>query len=103
MQLRDAVEVEVVGEDAGVAAAGQLDQLGIDLVHVLRVLVRKLDRYPRVLLQDCQDLQAPTTAHAAGLVAVVGDALELVDHEARHDQACRTGSPMRRRRSCGRR
>ena len=86
VQLRHTVQVEVVGQDRGVAPVRQVDQLRVDGFHVMRVLVAQLHRDARVLLEHREDLQAAPAADATRLLAVIGDSLQLVNDEARHDQ-----------------
>ena len=86
VQLGDAVEVEIVGQDARVPVARQLDQLGVDRVDVGRVLIVAAQR-PRAGPSGARPGPRDRAGRGRGGSAHgVGDALQLVDDEARHDQ-----------------
>src|SRR5262249_52679922 len=89
LQLGDAVEVEIVGDDGGMPLAGELDQLGVHLGDVLGVGVGDLDLDHWLLLQALEDVQAAATAGAAHAVGGIGDVLELLQHEAGHHERAR--------------
>ena len=104
LQLGDAVEVEVVGEDhAGSALAGERDELGVDLGDSGDVVLDDLDRRARLLLHAVEDLEAAAAAVAAQRVRAVGDVLELVEHEPRHHERPEDEARTRRSRRSGRR
>ena len=86
LELGDAVEVEVVGQDHPAAPDGERDQLGIDLGDIGDVVLDDLDRRPRFLLHPVEDLETSAAAVAAQRVRAVGDVLELIEHEARDDE-----------------
>src|SRR5579859_2914083 len=86
LQLRDTIEVEVVGDDGTVPLPGQLDQLGVHLVNRFGIGVADLDRNGRFFLEPLQDLQAAPATLAAHTVGGIGDMLQLFEDEARHNQ-----------------
>ena len=86
LQLGDAVEVEVVGQDRPAARRGERDELGVDLGDVGDVVLDDLDRRRRFLLHPVEDLETAPAAVAAQRVGAVGDVLELVEDEARDDE-----------------
>ena len=65
------------------ASATSLASTASTLGHVL---VAQLEGDAVVLLEHGQDLQAAAAAAAAAGSRLVGDVLELAEHEARHDQ-----------------
>ena len=64
LELGDAVEVEVVGQDDPAAPLRQRDQLRVDLGDAGRLVVDDLDRRLRVLLHPVEDLEAAPAAVA---------------------------------------
>ena len=80
------------------ASVSEVDQLRVDRVDVARVLVAQLHGDARILLKHGKYFQAAPAADAPRLLTVIGDALQLVDHEPRHDERSVTGSLRRPRR-----
>src|SRR5690349_8499962 len=87
VKLRDAVEVVVVGQDAGATSARELDQLGVHRLDRRGILVAQLNGYPMILLENIEHLQTTSAANASRLVAVVGDVLQLGNDKARNHQS----------------
>ena len=86
LQLGDAVQVEIVREDHPAPGTRERDELGIDLGLGRDGVLDDLDRRARFLLHPVEDLEAPAAAVASEGVRAVGDVLQLIEHEARHDQ-----------------
>src|SRR2546423_4627201 len=84
LELRDPVEVVVIGHDGGVPLRGQLDQLHVDLSNVGYVFVDKVDVYQGVLLQHVEHLEPPPSPVSPQRVTGVGDVLQLGEDEMRH-------------------
>ena len=70
----------------GLAGARQRHQLGVHRLDLVGVLVGQLEVDTVVLLEHRQHLEAAATARAAAGLVVVGDVLELAQHETRHHQ-----------------
>ena len=68
------------------AFASQHHQLRVDLADLRKRILDDLHVHPRVLLEAGQDLQATPAAVAPEGVGVVGDPLELVEHDAGDDE-----------------
>jgi hypothetical protein len=85
-QLRDLVQIEVVGDDLPLQRARELDQLQIDLADVREVHVGDRHVDAGHLLDLLQDVQTATAAIALHRVGGVGNELKLLQHELRHDQ-----------------
>ena len=85
-QLRDLVEVEVVGHDAAEQRPRQLDQLQVDFLDLRKVEVGDDDLDARHLLDAMQDVEPAPAAVALERIGRVGDELQLLEHELRHDQ-----------------
>ena len=86
LELGDAVEVEVVGQDHPAARQRQRDELGVDLGDLGHVVLDDLDRGPGLLLHPVEDLQPAPATVAAQRIGAVGDVLELLEDEARDDE-----------------
>ena len=88
MKLGDLGEVVVVGEELRVERAGQLHELGIDLLFVGEIQFVNLHFDARVVADAFEQFEAATTALAAHRVGGVGDELKFVQHElGHHDDA----------------
>ena len=85
-QLRDLVEVEVVGDDLSCQRARQLDQLEIDFLDVGKIDVGDDHVHAGHLLDLLQDVEAAAAAIALHRVRRVGDELQFLQHELRNDQ-----------------
>src|SRR5262249_16697937 len=89
LQLSNLVEVEVIGHHAGAHGLGENDQALIDLVYVaqfLQVGLVHLKFNFGVVLHPLENVQPTPPAVALQLVGTVGDALQLLEDRARHDQ-----------------
>ena len=85
-QLGDLVEVEVVGDDLALQRARELDELEIDFLDVGKIGVRDDDVEAGHLLDALQDVEAAAAAVAAQRIGRIGDLLQLLQHELRHDE-----------------
>src|SRR5204862_4223674 len=87
-QLRDLVEIEVVGDDLPLQRARELDQLQIDFADVREVDVGDHHLDARHLLNLLQNVEAAAAAVALHRVARIGDELQFLQHELRnHERA----------------
>jgi hypothetical protein len=86
LQLGDAVEVEVVRQDHAAARQGEGDQLRVDLGDVLHRVVDDLDRGPGFLLHAASGSPGRAARVAPQRVGAVGDVLDLLEDEPRHDK-----------------
>ena len=78
----------MVSTDAAVTL-GERDQLGVHGLHVGHVLVAQVQVDAMVLLEDGEHVQAAPAPTPAGGIAVVGDVLQLPEHEPGHDERAR--------------
>ena len=85
-QLRDLVQVEVVGDDLALQRARQLDELEIHFLHVWEIRVRDDDIEAGHLLDALQDVETAAAAVAAQRIGRIGDLLQLLEHELRNDE-----------------
>ena len=76
-------EVDVVREQPELEPARERDELRVDLVDLGHLVVEHEDARRRLALEHLEDLEAALRA-ARALVVRVGEALQLVEHEARH-------------------
>src|SRR5262245_2506433 len=89
LQLANLVQVEVVGDDASADGLGQNDQALVHLRHFAelgQVGLVHVQINLRVGLHAFEDVQAPSSAVPLDLVSAVGNALQLLEYKARHDQ-----------------
>src|SRR5262249_24421267 len=85
-QLRDLVQIEVVGDDLAVQRARQLDQLQVDFADVREVHVGDRHLDADHLLDALQDVETAAAAVALQRVRRVGDQLQLLQHKLRDDE-----------------
>ena len=86
LDLGDAVQVEVVREDDPAAGSRHRHELGVHLRDLGVRLVGDLDRDAVLLLEAGDDLEAAAPARPPHRVRAVGDPLELLEHDPRHDE-----------------
>ena len=86
VQLRDFVEVEIVGDDLAIEHLGQFDELHIDFLDVREVLFHNLHGQQRHLLNPLQDVEAAAAAIAFHGIGRVGHQLQFAEHELRNHQ-----------------
>src|SRR5579884_323712 len=86
VQLRDLVQIEVVGNDLANIEARQLDQLHVDFADVGKVILDDLHLKLRQFLDALQDVQAAAAAVAFQGIGGIGDQLQLTQHELRDYQ-----------------
>src|SRR5882724_5833704 len=87
LELRDLVEVEVVGEDLGAFVEfGQFDQLEVNLADGGEIVFHDLHGDGGGLLDTLQDVEPAAPAVALERVTRVGDQLQLAQHELRDDE-----------------
>lgn len=86
MTLRHLVQVIVVRDQRRLALFRQLEQPGLHVLCVGEVGIVDLDGQPLGLLQGLDDVQSSAAAVALEQILTVGNGLELVEHEARHNQ-----------------
>ena len=82
----DAAEVGVVGEQAGALAAGEPDQLHVDGAGLGLVILEDFDFGKRMSAQVFEALEAAPAALAFDRVLGVGEQVEFIEHEPRHDE-----------------
>src|SRR6185436_562747 len=85
-QLRDLVQIEVVGDYLAVECSRQLDQLQIDLANLREVDVGDHHRDAGHLLDLLQDVEAAAAAVAFHRIGGIGDELQLLEDELRNHQ-----------------
>ena len=85
LEIGDPVQVEIRREDRATCRPREAHELTVDLGDPGHIDVAHLDRH-RPLLQRRQDLQTAPAAIAAKCVGRIGDALELIEDEARDDE-----------------
>ena len=85
-QLRDLVEVEIVGDDFAGVQLGQLDQLHVHFADVGEIVLHDLDVQLRHLLDSLQHVQPAPAAIALHGIGGIRHHLQLVQHELRDHQ-----------------
>src|SRR5262249_47909962 len=85
-QLRDLVQVEIVGDDLALERARELDQFQIDFADVGKVEIGDRDLDAGHLLDLLQDVETAAAAVALHRVGGIGDELQLLQDELRDDQ-----------------
>src|SRR5262249_55713055 len=94
-ELRDFVEIEIVGDDFGFDLPGELDKLVIDLAHVREFSFAYDDLVAALLfLQPLKYVESATPAVTFDRVGAVGDLLELAQHELRNHKRARKKSGL---------
>src|SRR5580693_5149245 len=83
LQLRDFVQIEVVGDDLAFVDFGQLDQLEIHFADGGEIVFHDLDLQRGHLLQALQNVKAAAAAVALQRVGGIGHELQLAQHELR--------------------
>src|SRR5690606_5647319 len=86
LQLRNLVEVEVVGQHLGPLQLGQPHQLGVDVGDVVEVVVDDPHGHLGLLLHPVEDVQAAAAAVTLEHVGGVGDVLQFLQDEAGNQQ-----------------
>src|SRR5665213_2671131 len=81
MQLRDLVQVEIVGHNLARVDLGQLNQLHIDFANVREVFFDDLDGQLRHFLDTLQDVETAPPAVALHRIGGIGHQLQLVQYE----------------------
>src|SRR5215204_4227698 len=85
-QLRNFVQVEIVGDDLALQRTRQLDQLQIDFAHVREVHVGDGDFHARHLLDLLQNIEPAPSAIALHRIRRIRHELQLFQNELRdHD------------------
>src|SRR5581483_1658784 len=85
-EVRDLVEVEIVGHDLAVVDVGEFDQLHIDFANLGKVFEHNLHFDIRHLLNALEDIEAAATAVALHGITRVRHHLQLVKNELRDDE-----------------
>src|SRR3984893_4141328 len=83
LQLRDFIEVEVVGDDLAFIQLGQFDELHIDFADAGEVIFHDLDLDRSRFLETLQDVEAAAAAIAFERVGGIGHQLQFAEHELR--------------------
>src|SRR5262249_30638920 len=89
LELRDLVQVKIVGDDTGSQHFGENHQPFINFLHLAQltqVRLVNLELDLGVALHSLEHIQAAPSAVSLHLVGAVGDVLQLLQYEARHDQ-----------------
>ena len=86
LQVRHAVQVEVVGQDGRTARPGQGDQLGVDVARLGRVVVTISTGVGPSFWSRARISRPAPAAGAPLRVGAVGDPLQLVEDEVRDHQ-----------------
>ena len=88
MQPGDFVEVVVTGDDLAFQVLGQEDELHIHrlAIHLWQLAIVDFQINVFVVSQAVENVQAPSAAGPPQLVRRIGDALQLGQHEPRHDE-----------------
>ena len=86
LNLGHAIEVIVVGEHGALQALGQRDELVVDFADFVHIHVGNAQGTAGVFLHPIENVQPPAAAVAAQRVRRIGDVLQLVQDEARHQQ-----------------
>ncbi len=84
LQLRDPVQVVIIGQHRTAQLLGQDHQLVIHVARALDIKVADPERDARFLLQAVQDVQPAPAALALEPVGRIGDVLQLGQDERRH-------------------
>src|SRR5687768_6288369 len=94
LELGDALKVGVDGQQPDLEPASEGDELGVDLLDLYDFVVEDVHVDVGLALQRAQQVEAPLAAPAPDGVLSVGNRLELVEDEARHQQcAAEEASP----------
>src|SRR5580692_8421467 len=83
LQLRDFVQIEVVGDDLAFVDFGQLDQLEIHFADGGEIVFHDLDLQRGHFLQALQNVEAAAAAVALQRVGRIGHELQFAQHELR--------------------
>jgi len=84
LDARDLIEIEIIGDDFGVALAGEFDELEIDSGDRRKIVLENAEIEPGHFLHALKNFESATAALALEGVGRVGDELELVEDEARN-------------------
>ena len=85
-ELRDFVEIEIVGDNLGGHLLGELDEFEIHLFHIGVILLDNLHRDPGDRLYLLQDIESAAAAVTLGRIRAVGDLLQLAQHKVGNHQ-----------------
>src|SRR4051812_28830228 len=87
LELRDFVQVEIVGEDLrALVELGKFDQLQVDFADGGKIVLHYLHSDRGGLLDALQDVEAAASAIPLERITGIGDELQLAQHEMRDDK-----------------
>jgi len=81
MELRNLIEIEIVGDDFAVVDLGQLDELHVHLADLGEILLYDLHREVSHLLDPLQDVQAAAAAVALHRIRRIRHQLQFAQNE----------------------
>ena len=85
-ELRNFVQVEIVGDNLRVQLFGQLDELHIDFANRREIVFDKLHCDPSHFLDPLKNIEPAPAAVAFQRVSRIGDLLKFAQHEVRYDE-----------------
>src|SRR5271156_6497166 len=85
LQLRDFVQIEIVGQNLAVINLGEFDQLHIDFADAGKVVFHNLNLHRSRFLQALQNVEAASSAIAFKRVGGIGYELQFAEHKLRND------------------
>ena len=95
LQFRNLVQVEIIGDDLGVQFFRQGHQFRVHTLQLREVVIADLDVHADAPLHAVQNVQTPSSPRPFHGVRGIGNVLQLVQNEARHDQIALQKSGVR--------
>src|SRR3989442_186013 len=86
LELRDLVQVEIVGDDFRLVQFCELNQLHVHVASLREVVLHNLHLHRAHLLHPLQDIESASPAVSLQRIGRVGHELQLAQHELRNDQ-----------------
>src|SRR5262249_39461623 len=77
LELRNLIQIEVVGDDLGLVDLGELDQLQVDFADVREIILHDLHIHRRHFLGPLQNVQSAPPTVALQTIRRVGNKLQF--------------------------
>ncbi|MER3485871.1 MAG: hypothetical protein C4345_07815 [Chloroflexota bacterium] len=88
LNLSDAMQVVIVGEDLSAAFLREPDQLAVNVALLRRGRINDLNPLRKLLPQTLERIETAAASRPAEMIVRVGDSLQFIEHKSRHKE-CR--------------